>query len=266
MISAKELYDAGQLHAAIQAVTNEVKAAPTDVSKRTFLFGLLSLAGEWERAEKQLDVIGAQDIKAEMGVQIFRNNITAERQRAAVFSQGGLPKFFVEPPAYVSLHVSALQALQAGDFATAREQLDRAEEERPAFPVQWNGEEHGDFRDADDWVAPVLELIVQDRYLWLPYEHIQRIEIQPPSKLSDLVWIQSKVIAKPVAGGFSGEGFIPARYIGSDKHTNELVSLGRMTDWSAYNEDLARGAGLRLFLVGEQDKTIFETQTVEFGN
>lgn len=267
MASAKELYEAGQLHAALQAVTAEVKAAPTDVAKRTFLFGLLCLAGEWERAGKQLDVIGAQDVKAEMGVQVHRNNIAAERQRENVFNQPAVPKFLVEPPAYVSLHLSALQVVRTGAYGAAREQLDRAEEERPACPVQWNGESYSDFRDADDWVAPVLEFIVQDRYCWLPYEHLQRIEIQPPARLSDLIWIQAKVIAKPLAGGFTGEGFIPALYAGTARHANEQVCLGRMTDWLAYNDELARGAGLRLLLAGdEQDKTIFETQTVEFGS
>ena len=56
---AKGLLDAGNLTAAIEAATREVKAHPADVAARTFLFELLLFAGEWERALKQLDVVEA---------------------------------------------------------------------------------------------------------------------------------------------------------------------------------------------------------------
>ncbi|MEP7341345.1 MAG: type VI secretion system accessory protein TagJ [Acidobacteriota bacterium] len=266
MVTARQLLDAGQLKAAIEAVTGEVRAAPGDISKRVFLFELLCFAGEWERAEKQLDVIGAQDVKAEIGVKIYRDNIAAERQRHQVFNHGALPNFFVEPTAYVSWHLKAVSHIRAGEYTAAREWLERAEEERPAFPGKFNGQPFGDFRDADDLVAPILELIVQDRYLWLPFSQIKRLEIVRPAKLRDLIWAPVKIEAAESLGGFTGQAFIPALYAGTSQHENDQVRLGRMTDWRAYDGELAASAGLRLFLVDGEDKTIFEANTIEFGS
>lgn len=81
MAMAKELFDAGQLQAAIEEITREVKANPTDMARRAFLFGLLCFAGEWDRAEKQLDVMGHQDARTDIGARIYRQNIAAERKR-----------------------------------------------------------------------------------------------------------------------------------------------------------------------------------------
>jgi type VI secretion system protein ImpE len=63
MPTAKELLDAGKLAGAIEAATAEVKANPTDVPRRTTLFELLCFAGDWDRAEKQIDVIGQQSMR-----------------------------------------------------------------------------------------------------------------------------------------------------------------------------------------------------------
>ena len=68
MSQAKALLDAGQLGAAIEELTREVKANPTDTSRRIFLFELLCLAGDLDRAEKQLDVVGSADAQAAAGV------------------------------------------------------------------------------------------------------------------------------------------------------------------------------------------------------
>ena len=70
MPTARELFDAGKLREAIDAATAEVKASPTDTRRRTFLFELLCFAGEWDRAEKQIDVIGQQSVQAALAVTV----------------------------------------------------------------------------------------------------------------------------------------------------------------------------------------------------
>ena len=54
MDKAKELFAAGKLNEAIEELVREVKANPNDGATRTFLFELSCLAGDWERAERQL--------------------------------------------------------------------------------------------------------------------------------------------------------------------------------------------------------------------
>ena len=85
MSSATELLKGGQLLEAVKQATQEVKAKPTDVSARTLLFELLCFSGELDRAEKQLEVLGQQSPAAELGVQVYRNNLQAERDRRKLF-------------------------------------------------------------------------------------------------------------------------------------------------------------------------------------
>jgi type VI secretion system protein ImpE len=261
MSQAKELFAAGKLSEAIAALLSEVKANPSDAGRRTFLFELSCLAGDWERAERQLDVIGQQSAEAELGVMVYRANINAERERRRVFAEGVQPHFLREPPAYIDLHVSALNQILQGQMAEARATLDRAEEERPAIEGKFDGKDFKDFRDYDDLVGPVLELIVKDKYVWLPFEQIKRIEISPPKQLRDMLWASARIEA---LDGTVGEVYVPTLYAGTSVSMNDQVRLGRMTDWRQLSEDLYTAAGLRLFLVDGEDKTLFEAGSVEF--
>lgn len=261
MTQAKELFEAGKLDEAIEELLREVKADPSDGAKRTFLFELSCFAGDWERAERQLDVIGHQSAKAELGVMVYRANINAEQERRRVFAEGVQPHFLREPPAYVDLHVAALNQMRQGQTAEARATLDRAEEERPAIAGKFDGQDFEDFRDYDDRVGPVLELIVKDKYVWLPYEQIRRIEISPPRQLRDMLWASARIEA---LDGTIGEVYVPSLYAGTSDSENDQVRLGRMTDWQQLGDDLLNAVGQRLFLVDGEDRSLFEAKQVEF--
>src|SRR5512143_2436934 len=121
MIGAKDLLGAGDLQGAIDRMTDEVKASPLDTERRIFLFELLCFAGDFDRAERQLDVVATQSVQTEIGVQVYHNNIKAERDRRRLFSDGLQPHFLVEPPAYVDRHLDALNRMREGNLAQARE-------------------------------------------------------------------------------------------------------------------------------------------------
>jgi type VI secretion system protein ImpE len=261
MPNARELYQSGRLGEAIEALSGEVRANPSDASRRIFLFELLAFAGEWDRAEKQLDVLGQAGPQATLAVQVYKANIHAERTRSRLFSEGLHPHFLNEPPAYVDRHLEAINRVREGNLAEARTILDAAEEERPALGGTLNGKPFADFRDCDDLIGPVLELIVKDKYAWLPFEQIRHMEVSPPSMLRDLVWARAKVEA---LDGTVGDVYLPALYEGTPKHAKDEVRLGRMTDWHALSDDLARGAGLKTFLAGEEDVALFEAKQVAF--
>ena len=261
MKEAKELLAAGHLNEAIEALLGQVKANPNDAANRTFLFELSCLAGEWDRAERQLDVIGHQSTEAELGVMVYRANIKAERERQRVFAEGIEPHFLREPPAYVDLHVEALKQLKQQNITEARALLDRAEEERPAIAGSFNGREFTDFRDYDDFTGSVLELIVKDKYVWLPFEQIKSIRISPPRQLRDMIWASARVEA---LDGTIGEVYIPTLYALTGKSENDQTRLGRQTDWKKIGEELYMAEGLRLFLIDGEDKTLFEATPIEF--
>ncbi len=261
MTNAKELYERGRLSAAIEQLTQEVKAKPMDNSARIFLFELLCFAGDLDRAEKQLDVIGHQSKEMEVGAAIYKEVLAAERKRRAVFSEGAPPAFLTTPPDYVPFHLEALSLQREHQPDKARVLLAKALDMHPGLTGKVDGEDFHEFEDSDLFLAPFLELYVNDKYAWLPFEQIRRIEFRRPAHLRDLLWAQVKIEAR---GGDLGEVFLPVLYPGSNLHADDAVKLGRRTDWIDVGAGLARGAGQRLFMIDGRERVMLEINEVVF--
>lgn len=259
MNEAKTLLDAGDLNGATEAVLKSVKANPTDAAARTFLFELACFAGDWTRAEKQLDVIGHQDANTMIGSLIYRQCLEAEKKRERVFKDGLKPEFLADPPDYIYGLLTANNRLREGNLAEARQIFDQIEEQRPAFSAQVNGSKVEDFRDYNDQTSCILEVIIKDSYVWVPFEQIEKIEFQQPKSLRDLFWIQANL---ETANGTNGEVMIPSLYAGSYRNENDQVRLGRATDWREIGEDIYAGEGLKLFWIDGADKPILELKEV----
>ena len=60
---------------------------PADIQRRTFLFELLCFAGEYDRAEKHLNVLADGNKNAEMGAILYLSALHAERLRLERFSE-----------------------------------------------------------------------------------------------------------------------------------------------------------------------------------
>ena len=90
-MKAQELFQAGKLDEAVQALGAELRDNPADARRRTFLFELLCFAGEYQRAEKHLDVLASDGRAAEMGTMLYRAALHAERIRQAIFEQKDYP-------------------------------------------------------------------------------------------------------------------------------------------------------------------------------
>ena len=261
MNDAKLQLDKGNLSAAIESAINLVKTNPTNEAARIFLFELSCFAGDWERAERQLEVIGHQDVNAMIGSKIFQGNFQGERDRMKYFSDGQKPEFMSPKPAYLDTLMAANNRLREGNHAEARQLLDQVEEERPAFKVSINGEGFSDFRDYNDLTMCVFEVLLRGNYLWLPFEQVQKIDLFKPKSLRDLYWIQANV---EMINGTSGEMFLPALYSGTWKSTNDQVRLGRMTDWRDVGSETYVGEGMRVFWMDGRDKSILDIETLEF--
>ncbi len=261
MNEAKVLVDSGKLKEAIEATLNHVRTKPTDITARIFLFELSCFSGDWERAEKQLDVIGNQDANAMVGSLIYRQNFKAERDRISVFNDGLIPECLMTPPKYVEDLLIAGTHIREGKNKEARELLDRAEEERPAFACKINGEESEDFRDYNDLTMCVFETIVKDSYSWLPFEHIENVKFFPVKSLRDMFWRQAEV---EMINGTKGEMFFPTLYVESFKNDDDQIRLGKVTDWREVGEDIFAGEGVRTFQFDGGYLPISKIETIEF--
>ncbi len=260
-MTVEELFHAGNLFAAIEQSNNEVKTHPADTRLRSFLFYLLCFAGDYQRAERQLDVIAHQDTTAEIGAQVYRNILIAEQARWQLFSHGLPPKFLADPPPYARLHLEAITQLRENKPVKARSLLEEAAEVWPQLTGEVNGQPFSDLQDADAFFGPFLEVITQDTYVWLPFEQIHHLQIPLPKTPSDLLWPQVTI---EMRDGVQGEMFVPVLYTGSSDHADERVKLGRMTDWRDVGEELARGMGQHLFLVDGEEKALLEIREIKF--
>src|SRR6516162_6927788 len=103
MSKAQEHYREGRLQDAITAATDDVRQHPTDSGRRTFLCELLCLAGDLERADRQLDTLGHQEPEIMVGVSLFRLLVRAEQARQQFYTEGRLPELLGAPPPSLKL-------------------------------------------------------------------------------------------------------------------------------------------------------------------
>jgi len=171
------------------------------------------------------------------------------------------PNFLFPPPSYVHLHLEALHQLCNHQPAEAVALLDQSQSSQPPRTGHLAGQPFTEWRDGDDLLAPFLEVIVHDKYVWLPFEQIKDLHIMPPKRLRDLLWVPATLEAH---SGPVGEVFLPVLYPDSHRHADERVKLGRMTHWHDMGEGMILGAGQHLFFVDGQDRGILEVRDIAF--
>src|ERR1039457_5743264 len=233
-MTAGQLFQAGKLDQAVQALGAELRDNPGDVQRRTFLFELLCFAGAYDRAEKQLDVLAQGGKDAQLGALLYAGALHAERTRTDLFQKKEYPKAAAESAA----------APLTGTL---------------------NGQPFECFEDAVSRIGARLEVYAAGQYLWLPLEHIASIEMQAPKRLRDLLWAPALVRTGPAFQGRElGEVLIPALTPLSFRNTDDAVRLGRMTVWQEIEDGELAPAGQKLFRVADEDSPLPELRHFEF--
>ena len=229
-MKARELFEAGKVRDAAQEITHYLRDHPTDTAQRTFLFELLCFSGDYNRAEKQLSVLAEGNANREMGAVLYYAALHAEKTRHQLFEKQEFPK----------------------DSAVAS----------PSGTL--NGKPFQSIRDADPDIGARLEVFAAGAYLWIPFEHIESLEVEPPSRLRDTLWTPAMVRTGPAFKGTElGEVLIPAIYPFSWKHPNEAVWLGRVTDWAADEAGVEYPSGQKTFLVDGEETPFLEVRSLE---
>jgi type VI secretion system protein ImpE len=231
-MNAQELYRAGHLGEAVKSLSAEVRDNPTDARRRTFLFELLCFAGEYSRADKQLEVLAQAGPQSEIGVLLYRSALFAERQRQDLFESGQYPN--------------------------------KGELPEPSGSI--NGNSFQSFSDADPRIGARLELFAAGNYLLLPFEHIASIHIMPPKRLRDLLWTPAAVRTTPSFKGTElGEVLLPVLSPFSWRHADDAVRLGRATVWeSTEGYDNQIPFGQKMWLADDEEIQFLELRALEF--
>jgi type VI secretion system protein ImpE len=242
-MQAEHYLQTGDLEKALAALTEATRSDPSKVELRIFLFQLLSVLGQWERAITQLNVAAEMDSDALLMAQVYRPAINCEVLRSSVFQGRRTPLIFGEPLEWMVWLTQVPGLIAAGKSEAAADLRDQAFEASPAVSGRIDGEPFSWIADADARLGPILEAIVNGKYYWIPFERIWKIKIEKPTNLRDAVWT-------PAAFTWSNQGeaigLIPSRYPGSETESDSAFQLGRKTDWRDAGNDFYLGVGQRM--------------------
>jgi type VI secretion system protein ImpE len=229
-MTARELYQAGRLGEAIQALNAELRDNPADTQRRTFLFELLCFAGNYDRAEKQLDILAQEGSNAQMGALLYRGALNAERTRCELFLQGNTTPT----------------------------------DTKVAATGVWNGRPFAQIEDADPRIGPRLEMFAAGQYLWVRFDHIASIEMEAPMRLRDLLWIPAKVRTGPAFRGRElGEVLLPVLTPLSFREEDDALKLGRATEWRELPSGETAPVGQKLLLIDGEEAPFLELRRLE---
>jgi type VI secretion system protein ImpE len=249
----------GNLPETLAQLSEQVRKEPANAKHRIFLFQLLSVMGEWERANTQLSVIGEMDAGALAMVQMYREAIKCELLRAEIFAGRRSPVIFGQPASWLALLIEALRLTAENRYAEAARLREMAFEQAPTTrgAVDENGFEW--IADADTRLGPVLEAIVNGRYWWIPFNRITKITIDEPSDLRDVVWMPAHFT---MASGGEVVALIPTRYPGSEVSGDGGVRLARKTEWVEPAEGAYHGLGQRMLATDSGEYSLMDVRSI----
>jgi type VI secretion system protein ImpE len=260
-VDALQHFRDGNLQEAIAACTREVQSHPGKPDHRDLLSQLLCFNGEYERADKHLETLGAQFPEREAVVSLIRQLIRAAKARQQFYDDGRLPEFTERPPEYLQTYLEASICFRQGDAAEAARLLARAEEARPRLAGRCNGEHFQDLRDADDLSAAFLEIFTTTgKYYWIPLENIRRILLHPVENPLDVLWRRCQFQATACSEGIV---YVPQLYAGAFRAEDVSLRLGRSTEWVGPDDGPVRGVGHRILWIDDKVRPFIEIQNLE---
>jgi type VI secretion system protein ImpE len=251
----------GRPDEALQLLTAEVRNNPADAKRRVFLFQLLALLGQWERAQNQLNVCGELDPLNAMMVGAYSEALRGELVRAEVFAGKRMPVIIGEPEQWLALLLQALKLDAEGQHGQAAALREQAFEQAPAVAGNIDGNAFEWIADADPRIGPCLEIIVNGGYSWVPFSRLSELKFEAPSDLRDKIWVPTQVTW---SNGGKAIGFIPGRYAGSELTGDHDLVLGRRTDWIEQGEGLHVVLGQRMLATDAAEYSLFDARLIAF--
>jgi type VI secretion system protein ImpE len=256
---AERLVRDGNLQDALQELQEQIRHQPENSHYRTFLFQLLAVLGQWERALNQLNVLSNLETSTWPVVQLYREAIQCEVLRAEIFAGRRKPLIFGEPPQWLAWLLESLRLTAEGQYTPAialrNQAFELASESSGAIdaqPFNW-------IADADTRLGPVLEIIVNGRYYWAPFQQIRAISIPQVTDLRDLVWLPAQFTWINEGQAY---GLIPTRYPDSEKARDPSIQLARKTEWLELADGIYQGLGQRMLTTDQDEYPLLDIRKI----
>jgi type VI secretion system protein ImpE len=256
---AEQSLKGGDPVAALAQLQEQVRAKPADPKLRIFLFQLLCVLGQWERALNQLKVAAELDPGALAMAQIYGAAVRCEAIRDDVFAGKKSPMIFGQPDQWLALLIESLLLAGRSEQAQSQEFRARAFEEAPATEGDIDTRPFAWIADADSRLGPVLEAVINGRYYWVPFSRLLKVQIEKPEDLRDMVWMPAHL---QFENGGESVALIPTRYAGSQSSSDGLIMLARKTVWEEIAPEAHRGLGQRILTTDTEDVPLMDVRTI----
>jgi type VI secretion system protein ImpE len=260
--AAEQALKDGDAARALKLLTEQVRLHPQDAKLRVFLFQLLCVLGQWDRALNQLNVAFELDASTLPMVQTYREAIHCETLRLQVFAGQKVPMLFGEPEPWVALLIEALLREGRGEADAGAKLRAQALDEAPATPGTMDGTAFEWIADADTRLGPTIEAVINGRYYWLPWNRLAQVDIDAPVDLRDSVWMPAHFT---FTNGGETVGLIPTRYPDTELATGDQSALARRTDWREAGPGTWVGLGQRVWTTNATEVALMDVRQVVLG-
>lgn len=250
----------GDPQKALALLQDAVRGHPSDAKLRVFLFQLLCVLGQWQRALNQLEVAAGLDPAALPMKQTYGEAIRCELMREQVFEGRKSPMVFGQPEQWIALLIESLLVAGKGQGGESERLRNQAFAEADAVSGELDGHKFEWIADADSRIGPVLEAVINGRYYWVPFSRLSKIVIEPPADLRDMVWMPANLLFE---NGGESVALVPTRYPGSEKSAEGVIALARKTSWEAIGADAYRGLGQRIFATDAGEWPLMEVRSID---
>lgn len=257
--SAEQALKEGDAAQALKLLTEQVRKNPQDAKLRVFLFQLLAVLGQWDRALNQLTVAAELDAAALPMAQTYREAIHCETLRLQVFAGHKAPVLMGEPEPWVALLIEALLRAGRGEIQAASKLREQALGEAPASTGTLNDQAFEWIADADGRLGPTMEAVINGRYYWLPFNRLEKVDIEAPADLRDAVWMPAHFT---FANGGETVGLIPTRYPDTKLDGGGPLALARRTEWTQAGDGGWLGLGQRLLTTSAQEVALMDVRSI----
>lgn len=255
----------------VQHIEALIRREPTEQQHRWSLVELLCVQGQWERALQQLQAWGKLAPQWQAQAHLVRGLIQAETQRTQVFAGTARPAPVTDMPPWMDQLASALQHNARGEHEQADTLRKQALEQAPTRPgvCVWHDNTHAPghsvthtqeqpddvqpqetlqeqpyawISDSDTRLGPVCEVIIAGAYRWLAFADVAHLQLPPPQRLLDLVWLPARLRVQGAPAGADGAPardwhvFLPSRYClaqgrSHTSGTEQALLLSHLTRW-----------------------------------
>ena len=160
-------------------LAEHLKSETKDYKSRSLLAESLIILGDYERADKQLNMLFMQTPQYGPTINQYRQLIRAATSRREVFEKNRAPDLLCEATKTLKSHIRLINAITKHDASAINDTLPEIESQAPKCHFSLNGKTYNAIRDADDRTAYIVELMGLDgSYYLADWQHIDTMSFK----------------------------------------------------------------------------------------